>query len=89
MIPTEPPFEHMLGMTSETKEGEDAMEYRLVFGSMLATVEDEVNAAMKDGWRAHGSLVYTDKYIQPMVRYTMREDDPMWTTTYAVAAEAE
>ena len=45
------------------------MEYRLVFGSMLATVEDEVNDACKDGWKPHGSLVNTQsKYIQPMTR---------------------
>ena len=44
------------------------MEYKIIFGSMLATVEDEVNAAADDGWKPHGSLVYSDKYIQPMTR---------------------
>lgn len=45
------------------------MEYKLIFGSMLATVEDAVNEAVQDGWRPHGSLVSTpSKYIQPMVR---------------------
>ena len=66
------------------------MEYKLVFGSMLATVEDEVNAAMKDGWQAHGSLVCeSSRYIQPMVREFHEIDTEMWTPTYAVATEAE
>ena len=50
------------------------MEYKIIFGSMLATVEDEVNAAADDGWKPHGSLVYSDKYIQPMTR----EDIYVW-----------
>ena len=69
------------------------MQYRLVFGVILANLEEEVNAAMKMDWQPHGSLVYTpSKYIQPMVRHTVEvdlENDPMWTTTYKVATEAE
>ena len=67
------------------------MEYRLIFGSMLATVEDAVNEACKEGWQPHGSLVNTQsKYIQPMIRHYRGDDGAvMWTPTYAVAAEAE
>lgn len=66
------------------------MEYKLVFGSMLATVEDEVNAAMKDGWLAHGSLVRTQsKWVQPMVREFNEVDPELWTAMYALATEAE
>ena len=66
------------------------MEYKLVFGSMLATVEDEVNAAMKDGWQAHGSLVCeSSRYIQPMIRHEADTEIRMWTGSYAYATEAE
>ena len=69
------------------------IQYKLVYGVILANLEEEVNAAMKTEWKPHGSLVYTpSKYVQPMVREIFEVDlegDPMWTTTRALAAEAE
>jgi len=67
------------------------MEYKLIAASMLATVEDDVNAAMQEGWKPHGSLVRTpSKWVQPMTRcYEGDDSAAMWTPTYAVAAEAE
>ena len=67
------------------------MEYKLVSAPMLDTIERVVNEAMAEGWTPHGSLVSTEeRYIQPMVRhYGDGDGKAMWTTTYAVAAEAE
>ena len=68
------------------------MQYKLVYGAMLATVEDDVNEAAQLGWRPSGSLVHSpSKWVQPMVReiYECSLDDEMWTTTRAVAAEED
>ena len=62
------------------------MEYRLIFGSMLATEEDDVNEACKEGWQPHGSLAFADlppvRWVQPMVRQTT-----MLSETYEAARE--
>ena len=60
------------------------MEYKLVFADFIQDIEKAVNAAMKEGWRPHGSLVKTTaRYIQPMTR----EDVFMWDLSKAQEAE--
>ena len=60
--------------------------YKLIYGALLATVEDAVSEAMQEGWQPHGSLVYADygggKWVQPMVRHTT-----MLSETYEAARE--
>ena len=65
------------------------MEYKIIYGALIATVEDAVNELAAEGWQPHGALVYAridlgDKWAQPMVRYS----GSMLSQTYEVARES-
>ena len=65
------------------------MEYKIIYGALIATVEDAVNELAAEGWQPHGALVFAgadagERWVQAMVRYS----GSMLSQTYEVARES-